>query len=138
MDNGWIGVDLDGTLAHYERWVDGHVIGEPIHPMVDRVKNWLAEGRKVRIFTARIWPILIADPRVPDNVWPILMSEQASESRHATARFVAHAVQSWVQEHIGQSLVLTCVKDLAMIELWDDRAVQVAKNLGEPIGFSSL
>lgn len=35
-DNGWIGVDLDGTLAHYDHWRGETHIGPPIAPMVDR------------------------------------------------------------------------------------------------------
>ena len=49
---GWIGVDLDGTLAEYHGWNGS--IGKPIAPMVDRVKRWLAEGVEVRIMTARV------------------------------------------------------------------------------------
>ena len=49
----WIGVDLDGTLAEYHGWNDGK-IGEPIQLMVERVKRWLAEGKSVRIMTARV------------------------------------------------------------------------------------
>ena len=57
---GWIGVDLDGTLAeHY--WpakgdYDPTRIGDPIPMMVERVRGWLAEGREVRVFTARGGP----------------------------------------------------------------------------------
>jgi hypothetical protein len=35
-----IGVDLDGTLAKYGEWRGVEHIGEPIPPMVDRVKGW--------------------------------------------------------------------------------------------------
>src|SRR5690349_18780615 len=51
--SGWIGVDLDGTLAEYHGWKGVEHIGPPIPEMVARVKQWLAEGRDVRIFTAR-------------------------------------------------------------------------------------
>ena len=56
----WIGVDLDGTLARYEQYEGPMSIGEPIPEMVDRVKAWLAAGREVRIFTARV-----SDPHDP-------------------------------------------------------------------------
>lgn len=49
----WIGVDLDGTLAHYDHFRGDDYVGEPIAPMVQRVRDWLAEGIEVRIFTAR-------------------------------------------------------------------------------------
>jgi len=51
---GWIGVDLDGTLAIYTELTPLLKIGEPIPPMVDRVKRWIAEGHEVRIMTARM------------------------------------------------------------------------------------
>ncbi len=51
MRRGWIGVDLDGTLAHFDRSNGG--IGEPLRPMLSRVTDWLAQGVEVRIFTAR-------------------------------------------------------------------------------------
>lgn len=41
MSEGWIGVDLDGTLAEYLGWQGMGHIGEPIAPMVERVKAWL-------------------------------------------------------------------------------------------------
>lgn len=52
-EQGWIGVDLDGTLAHDNGWKGDDHIGYPIPLMVRRVKKWLDEGRDVRIFTAR-------------------------------------------------------------------------------------
>ena len=102
---GWIGVDLDGTLARYEGWRGIEHIGEPVKPMVERVRNWLAEGREVRIFTARAWG------NEPDAV-----------------KFI----QDWAEEHIGERLAVTCEKDYAMIELWDDRAIRVRVNEGVP------
>lgn len=36
--SGWIGVDLDGTLAHYDSWRGVDHIGAPVIPMLDRVK----------------------------------------------------------------------------------------------------
>lgn len=33
-DYGWIGVDLDGILAHYDKWISATYIGEPIPEMV--------------------------------------------------------------------------------------------------------
>ena len=50
---GWIGVDLDGTLAHYDEYRGDDHVGEPIMPMVERVRKMLDEGKDVRIFTAR-------------------------------------------------------------------------------------
>ena len=60
--NGWLGVDLDGTLAHYETFKGNDHVGAPIRPMVDKVKGWLDEGQDVRIFTAR-------DPHPAIRAW---------------------------------------------------------------------
>ena len=108
MNNGWIGVDLDGTLAHYDGWQGVSHIGAPIPAMVERVQRWLEEGREIRIFTARV--------SHPDQV------------NAATG-----AIRAWCSDHIGVVLPITNVKDYAMIELWDDRAVQVVTNTGEQV-----
>jgi hypothetical protein len=50
---GWIGVDLDGTLAVYGGFKGTSHIGAPIEPMVKRVRQWIDEGRDVRLMTAR-------------------------------------------------------------------------------------
>ena len=47
MDEGWIGVDLDGTLAHDTGWHGPDQIGPPIPEMLERVRNWLNDGRRV-------------------------------------------------------------------------------------------
>jgi len=104
---GWIGVDLDGTLAQYHHWVSADHIGEPISSMVDRVKRWLAQGRTVKIFTARVY---------------------GNQRDEALA-----PIEQWCQKHIGQVLEVTCSKDYGMIELWDDRAVQVEPNTGRRV-----
>ena len=44
---GWIGVDLDGTLAVHEPGEYDGSIGRPVKPMVDRVKGWLSRNKEV-------------------------------------------------------------------------------------------
>lgn len=105
--SGWIGVDLDGTLAEYHGWIPGGGIGKPIPSMVERVKKWLAEGKDVRIFTARA---------------AVYSSERG---------IILHEIVDWCKEHIGKALPITHVKDFEMIELWDDRCVQVIPNTGQ-------
>ncbi len=105
---GWYGVDLDGTLAHYEGWKDDGEIGKPIPKMVTRVKRWLREGRTVKIMTARV-----ANPQ-----------DRAMEVRR---------IKQWCQEHLGEALPVTHEKDMGLVELWDDRAVEVRINTGEPV-----
>jgi hypothetical protein len=108
--NGWIGVDFDGTLAEYDHWEGPLKFGAPIAPMVERVKRWRAEGREVRIFTAR-----------------------ACEAREENFPEILAALEAWSQEHIGEVLPVTCVKDFGMEELWDDRAVSVEPNTGRAL-----
>lgn len=102
---GWIGVDLDGTLAHYEGFEGPTIIGAPIEKMVSRVHRWLMAGRKVKVMTARV------------------SQDEDGE--------VENAIEEWCLEHIGRRLEVTCCKDYGMIELWDDRVVQVKINTGE-------
>ena len=45
-------VDLDGTLARHPGKFQSK-IGRPVPRMVRRVKRWLKEGKRVKIFTAR-------------------------------------------------------------------------------------
>lgn len=110
----WIGVDLDGTLAHYDGWKGIEHVGEPVKPMLARVKQWLARGERVKIFTARV-----SEPR--DRT-----SNQAEKAREI--------VQAWCQVHVGQVLEVTNVKDYGCVEIWDDRAIRVEANTGRIIG----
>ena len=134
--NGWIGVDLDGTLAHYDGWKGPTHIGAPVPAMLERVKRWLAEGREVRIFTARAWPFLVAVPE--PNGWRKLqvLPEIDIRQQNDTIEALA-AIAEWCERHLGRALTITCVKDYGMVELWDDRAVQVIPNTGEPVGKST-
>ncbi|HEV7522984.1 MAG TPA: hypothetical protein VGP89_17920 [Candidatus Angelobacter sp.] len=86
--------------------------------MVERVKGWLAEGREVRIFTARVY----CPPPGEDGFL---------ERRSEVFRGIS-LITAWCMEHVGQALVVTCTKDYGMIELWDDRAIRVVANTGNP------
>ena len=52
-----------------------------------------------------------------------------------TARAVGEAqhVQAWLEKHGLPGLEITVRKDFGMVELWDDRAVQVIPNTGERV-----
>jgi len=76
-------------------------IGTPVPRMANRVRAWLEAGRDVRIFTARAG--------VPEQIPPI---------------------ESWCMRHFGRALPVTDRKDFGMVELWDDRCVQVIANTG--------
>lgn len=112
MRREWIGVDLDGTLAEYHGFVSDIHIGEPIEKMVDRVKGWIAEGKDVKIVTARVSPNTLFHNNSDSG--PIIK-----------------AIQNWCKQHLGRVLPITHEKDFLMKELWDDRAIQVVKNTGE-------
>jgi hypothetical protein len=102
--SSWIGVDLDGTLACYSGWRGLEHIGKPVPVMLARVKYWISEGYTVKIFTAR-----------------------ASEGEKGIV-----PVKKWLVENGLPELEVTNQKDFAMIELWDDRAIQVVANTGRP------
>lgn len=106
VEKGWIGVDLDGTLAQYDEWRGAGHIGEPVPLMLARVKEWIEAGEDVRIVTARVSP------------------------NNAGAEESAEAIGVWLQEHAGRQLPVVCNKDMYMVELWDDRAKQVVPNTG--------
>lgn len=107
-NNGWVGVDLDGTLAIYNGWKGANHIGEPIEPMVQIVKQLIASGATVKIFTARV------------------CSAQPEEEINAAKE----AIAEWTLKHIGKALEATAEKDWNMIEYYDDRAIKVLYNTG--------
>ena len=98
---GWIGVDLDGTLAKYGEWKGDDHIGEPVPGILVIVKQMVEMGRDVRIFTARA--------NNPKGRKPI---------------------EDWCEKHIGKVLPITAKKDYQMIYCIDDRAKEVLPNSG--------
>lgn len=102
IGNKWIGVDLDGTLAEWDGWKGHEHIGKPIPLMVERVKRWTEMDIEVRIFTARA--------SIADHVTP---------------------VQKWLVDNGLPGLAVTNKKDYKMLQLWDDRCIQVIPNTGE-------
>lgn len=99
---GWVGIDLDGTLAKYDSWRGVSHIGEPIPAMVDYVKGLLDAGIEIRIFTARC---------------------------QAGAKAML-AIELWCKVHLGRVLQVTDKKDFGMVFCVDDRAVSVIPNTG--------
>jgi hypothetical protein len=100
----WIGVDLDGTLAYFDSWQGLEHIGKPVPTMEKRVLHWIEQGHKVKILTARA--------SLPGGIPP---------------------VERWLKKHKFPPLEVTNAKDFYMLELWDDRAVQVIPNMGKPV-----
>ncbi len=111
----WIGVDFDGSLVEYHGWKGSEHIGRAIMPMVERVRGWLAEGKDVRIMTARVSP---------------KGEQDGMDSDAAKARVM---IKSWCFRMFGRTLPVTHEKDYNMSELWDDRVVQLEFNTGEPV-----
>ena len=109
---GWIGIDLDGTLAKSVAAQTGEEIGPPIYPMVLLVKEWIAHGENVRIFTARVNP-----------------NQGAFDAIRARG-----AIEVWCEHHLGQILPVTYEKDWDMALLFDDRACQVEHDTGRVLG----
>lgn len=99
---GWIGVDLDGTLARSDTLFTLDRIGDPVPKMLHRVKSMVERGTRVKIFTARA-----SDP---DQI-PL--------------------IKTWLRENEIPNLEITNVKDYDMIRLYDDRAIQVIANTGD-------
>lgn len=101
-----IGVDLDGTLAYYDGWKGAEHIGEPIKEMVGRVQEWLASGKEVYIFTARV------------------------HSKNPEAHVARKHIVAWCLKHIGVELEVSAEKDMTVNQFYDDRCVQVERNKG--------
>lgn len=106
----WVGFDLDGTLAFDGGGEHTGQIGAPIPATAEIVKALLAEGREVRIVTARV------APGFGDH-----------EGQRAK-------VLAWFIEHFGIGVAIVHGKDPDMETLYDDRAVQLVKNTGERVG----
>ncbi len=105
----WIGVDLDGTLAEHDMWISQNHIGKPVPEMVKRVRTWVAQGITIKIVTARA--------SIPECIPP---------------------VQAWLKKNDLPPFEVTNQKDFNMIELWDDRAIQVIRNTGRPAANGSI
>lgn len=92
---GWIGVDLDGTLAEYHPR-NGGTIGAPVGPMIQRVLAWLDAGHEVHIVTAR------GGPRLPGRT----VDPQTERQK----------IEAWCLTHLGRVLPVTASKDFDMLE----------------------
>jgi hypothetical protein len=111
-DVPWIGVDLDGTLAEYHDNIVGNMIGKVVEPMKSLILDWIEEGIEVKIFTARL---------------------TTGDKNTAIKN-----IQNWLVKNGMPKLDVTNVKDYYMMELYDDRAVQVEFNTGVIYGESTL
>jgi len=77
-------------------------LGRPVRPMLERVKQWLTDGIAVTIFTAR-----------------------------ATDPAQCRQIRQWCRDNDLPELPVTAIKDSAMTEFWDNRAIRVQQNTGK-------
>lgn len=96
-----IAVDLDKTLAFHHSDMGHRVIGKPVGPMIKRVRNWLNEGHRVVIFTAR-----------------------------AGYKGARPSIRKWLRQHGLPELEITNVKSPEFDEIYDDKAMPVTPNKG--------
>ncbi len=110
--SGWIGFDLDGTLAHYDRDEfnahGGHWIGDPMDNIVALVRGYKSMGYEVRIVTARV----------------------SGLDGDADKRTQAGLIRAWCDEHKIPCDGITATKDYRMLMLYDDRCAEVFTNSG--------
>ena len=105
METEWVGVDLDGTLAKWEKWCSPDEVGKPINAMVRRIKKLRLLGYRVKILTARATP-----PCDPGTI---------------------NAIQDWCESVFGERFEVTHAKDYDLKWFYDDRAVEIVNNTGE-------
>ena len=122
---GWIGFDLDGTLAKYDGWQGIDHIGEPIGPMVDLMKKLHGQGRYVKIVTARVAPQKLEDGTFGE---PFITVPQGDGG--ATRQYASQYIQDWCHFNLGFVPEIVYQKDCRMLELYDDRVKQVVPNKG--------
>ncbi len=115
---GYYAVDLDGTLAQYDHFRGSTHIGEPVPAVQEYVKRLIAEGKAVKIFTARVAPASIA------------YNARDQKEAEVMIHSVVSAIAAWSFKHLGVMLPVTATKDFMMISLIDDRCIQVIPNTG--------
>jgi len=103
-----IAVDWDGTLVEYHGFKGACEYGAPIPKMVARVKEWIAKGHEVLIYTSRV----------------------SIEHGFDRIKMESDSIQYALHEMGLPPLQVTATKWMHIAEFWDDRAVQVEINTG--------
>ena len=111
MPEGWVGFDLDGTIAQYTTFQGWDKIGPPVPGFVNLIKKLRALGVQCKILTARA----SAESRALNDI---------------TFEQVEKVIQDWTEKYIGERLPVVTEKGAAMICFFDDSAIQVDKNTG--------
>ena len=133
---GWVGFDLDGTLAKYDGWKGIDHIGEPVKPMVERIREMHKAGRKVKILTARVSPR--TDPETKpnpylENHWCVEAPDDMPWALRTGTWTALEFIQDWCWKVLGFVPEITHEKDHLMVDLYDDRCHQVVPNTGEVV-----
>lgn len=123
----WVGFDLDGTLAKYDGWKGIDHIGEPIKPMVDKIKKLREDGVMVKILTARVAPKKRADGTVGEDFIKVEVDGKKVN------KFAREFIAEWCHKNLGFCPEIVHEKDHSMKELYDDRCKQVLPNCGVPL-----
>lgn len=137
---GWYAFDLDGTIAKYDKWLGIDHIGEPVKPMVDLIRKMHAEGKVVKILTARVAPrpepeekpnpFLGAPAETLPPAYPFANGNDYKALYGAQKWGARQFITDWCARNLGFLPEITHEKDHLMIELYDDRVKQVIQNKG--------
>lgn len=111
-EQAWIGVDLDGTLAHYDGWEGPNIIGKVLPEMKEKVLAAMA-GQFDGLYGR-----------------PVVVKIFTSRASHPEPEYVA-SVEAWLEANGMSGLEVTCKKDIYCVEIWDDRCRQVETNTGQ-------
>ena len=96
-------IDLDGTLAYYERWGEKGEIGEPVPLIKNWIRYWLYKGIEIVVFTARAYS--------QENI---------------------KRVRTWlIMNGLPADLKITNIKGLDCDLLFDNNAREVINNTGQ-------
>ena len=112
----WLGFDLDGVLAIYNKG-QYPKIGEPNIHWCMAFKQLRREGWECRIVTARVgWVVSAGDKSSNKHSHNIGINDQVT------------FIRKWVEINLGEDIVIQAHKDPWMGLLFDDRAIYCDRN----------
>lgn len=114
---GWVGFDLDGTLATYTGWVGFSRIGQPVPEIVSLMVAYASQGYEVRVFTGRVAP----DP--DSNDIPV------EDRRDLIRQWLSTCVVPYLPEGYPE-IKITHEKDKYLYMAYDDRVQGVVPSKG--------
>lgn len=110
-----IAVDFDGVLAEQMVPYDPRRAGPPLNldnkdSMVNKVRQWIKQGKKVVILTARV----NTKTHTPEQL-----------------KYTNRLIGQWCKTYLGKRLPITSEKHSSMSVMYDDRAVSVDPKTGK-------